>query len=167
MIASQCPKKICAVNMPSMIDSQKALRIRIVSTSDQKPSIILFYKKTKGGIDTSNGMVRSYSTKRMTRRCPLVLLYNKINASAINAFIIWQEIDRGNGNICMRQKRKFLISLGKELCGITEEAHPVAPISANRNGTATFAGNGVSLNKRARCALCDGKKDQTCRFIFF
>ena len=62
-----------------------------------------------------------------------------INISANKAFIIWQEINHKNGNICMRQ-RKFLISLGKDLREITEEAHPVAPISANRNGNVTLAG---------------------------
>ena len=107
-------------------------------------------------------MVRSYSTKRMTRRWPLVLLYNKINVSAINAFIIWLGIDYENGNICMKQRRKFFISLGKELCGVTEEVHPVAPISANRNGNVTLARNGASFNEKARCTLCDGKKDQKC-----
>ena len=123
MIASQCPKKIRAVNILSMMHSQPTIEI----TSDQKPSIILFYKKTESDIDTLDGMVRSYSTKRMTRRWPLVLLYNRINVSAINAFIIWQGIDHENGNICFRKKRKFLISLGKELCRVIEEAHPVAP----------------------------------------
>ena len=29
-------------------------------------------------------------------------------------------------------KKKFLISVGKELCGITEEAQPVAPVFATR-----------------------------------
>ena len=48
-------------------------------------------------------------------------------------------IDYENGNICMRQRGKFLISLAKELCGVTEEAHPAAPISANRNGNVTLA----------------------------
>ena len=67
----------------------------------------------------------------------------------------------------MRQRRKFLISLGKELCGAAEEAHPVAPISANKNENVTPAGNGASFNKRARFTLRDGKKDQKCRFILF
>ena len=161
MTASQCAKKIRAVNILSMMHSQP----KIESTLDQEPSIILFYKKAKGGFDTLDGMMKSYSIKRMTRRLPLVLLYNKIDVSAINAFIIWQGIDEENGNICRRQRRKFLISLGKELCGVTEEAHPVAPISANRNGNVTLAGNSASMNKRARCTLCDGKKDRKCRSI--
>jgi len=60
----------------------------IKSTSDQKPSVILFYTKTKGSIDTLHRMVRSYFTKRMTRRSTLVLFYNMIDVSAINVFII-------------------------------------------------------------------------------
>ena len=85
-----------------------------------------------------------------------------IDVSAINAFIIWQEINHENGNICMRQKRKFLISLGRKLCGITEEAQPVTPNSATRKRNITLAGKSVSLNKRVRCTLCDRKKDQKC-----
>ena len=78
----------------------------------------------------------------------LILQY-MIDGSAINAFIIWQGINHENGNICMRQRRKFLICLGKELCGITEEAQPVAQISAITKRNVTLTGNGASLNKRA------------------
>ena len=48
------------------------------------------------------------------------------------------------------------------MCIVTEEVHPVAPISANRNGNVTLAGNGALLNKRVRFTLCDRKKDQKC-----
>ena len=130
MIVSQRSKKIRVVNILSMMSGQP----KIESTLDQKPSIFLFFKKTKGGIDTVDGMVRSYSTKRMTRRWPLVLLYNKINVSAINAVIIWHGTDHENSNICRRQRRQFLINLGKELCGVTEEAYPVAPILQTEMG---------------------------------
>ena len=119
----------------------------IESALDQKPSIFLFYNKTKGDVDTLDRMVRSYSTKRKTRRWRFVFFYNMIDVSAINAFIIWQEINYENGNICMRPRRKLLISLGKERCGITEEARPIAPIFAIRKRTVTLTGNGASLNK--------------------
>ena len=161
MIASYCPKKNRVVNMLSAMHSQPEIDI----TSDQKPSIILFYNKTKGGVDTLDRMVRSYSTKRMTRRWPLVLFYNMIDVSAINAFIIWQEINYGNGNVYIRQRRKFLISLGKELCGITKKSQLVAPISATRKRNVTLDANSASLNKRARCTLCDRKKDRKCQSL--
>jgi len=129
-----------------------------------KPSIILFYNKTISGVDTLDRIVRLYSTERMTRRWPLVLFYNMIDVSALNAFIIWQEINHENGNICMRQRRKFLICLRKELCGITE-AQPVAPTSATRKRNVTLAGNGTTLNKRTRCTLCERKKDRKCQSL--
>ena len=81
-------------------------------------------------MDTLDKMVRSYSTNNTTQRWPLVLFYNVINVSTINAFIIWQGINHEHGNMYLRQRREFLIILGKELCGITEEAQPVAPVSA-------------------------------------
>ena len=149
MIAPYYPKTNRVVNMLSTMRSQP----EIESTSDQKPSIILFYNKTKGDVDTLDRMVRSYSTKRTTRRWPLVLFYNVIDVSTINAFIIWQGINHENGSIYMRQRKKFLISLGREPCGITEEAQSVAPASATRKREVTLAGNGASLNKRARCTL--------------
>ena len=55
MIASYCPKTNRVVNMLSTMHSQP----EIESTSDQKPSIILFHNKTKGGVDTLDKMVKS------------------------------------------------------------------------------------------------------------
>ena len=161
MIASYCSNTNRVVNMFSTIHSQPEIK----STSNQKPSIILFYNKTKGGVDTIDRVVRSYSAKRTTRRWPLVLFYNVIGVSTINAFIIWLGINHWHGNTYMKQRRKFLISLGKELCGITEEAQPVAPVSATRKRKVTLAGNAASLNKRARCTLHDRKKDRKCQSL--
>ena len=117
--------------------------LEIESTLNQKPSIILFYNKAKKGVDTLNKIIRSYSTKRMTRIWPLVIFYNTIDVSTINALIIWQGINDANGNIRMRQQRTFLIRLGKELCGITKKAQPVALIFATRKRNVTLAANDV------------------------
>ena len=137
----------------------------IESALNQKPRIILFYNKTKGAVDTLNRIIRSYSTKRMTRIWPLVLFYNTIDVSRINALIIWQGINHANGNSSMRQKRMFLISLGKEMREITKEAQFVAPIFATRNRNVTLAGNGALLNKRPPFILRKQKKDQKCLFF--
>ena len=96
----------------------------------------------------------------MTRRWPLVLFYNMIDVSTINAFM--QGINHENGNICMRQRKKFLINVEKELCRITEEAQPVAPVSVTRKRKVTLSENGASLKKRARCTLCDQKCQSLC-----
>ena len=86
-----------------------------------------------------------------------------IDVSTINAFM--EGINHENGNICVRQRKIFLISVGKELCGITEEAHSVALVSATKKRKVTLAGNGASLDKRARYTLCDREKDRKCQFL--
>ena len=83
VIASYCPKTHRVVNMLSTMHSHS----EIESTSDQKPSIILFHNKTKGGVGTLDRMLRLYSIKRKTRKWPLVLFHNMINVSTINAFM--------------------------------------------------------------------------------
>ena len=60
----------------------------------------------------------------------------------------------------MRQRRMFLISLGKEPWGITKEAQP-ASISATRKMNVILAANGASFNKRFSCTLGD-RKDKEC-----
>ena len=103
IIASHCPKKKRVVNILSAMLSHPEIK----SNSHQKRSNIMFYNKTKDAVYTLNRMVRSYSTKRMSRSWPLIIFYNMIDISAINAFIIWQKINHKNVNICMRQRRKF------------------------------------------------------------
>ena len=83
MIASYCLKTHRVVNMLSTMHSHP----EIESTLDQKPSIILFHNKTKGGVGTLDRMLRSYSIKGMTRKWPIVLFHNMIAVSTINAFM--------------------------------------------------------------------------------
>ena len=88
MIASYCPKKNCVVPMLSTMHSQPD----VAATSDKKPEVILFYNCTKGGVETLDKMVRTYTCKRMTRRWPFALFYNRTDVSAVNAFIVWLEL---------------------------------------------------------------------------
>ena len=52
-------------------------------------------------------MVRSYSTKRMIRKWPLALFYNMIDVSAINAFVVWKEINFTNATSALGKKECF------------------------------------------------------------
>ena len=65
-------------------------------TSNQNPSIILFYNKTKGSVDALDKLVRLYSTKRMTRKRPLAFIYYMIDVSAINEFVVRKGINHVN-----------------------------------------------------------------------
>ena len=72
----------------------------------QKSKHYFVLQQTKGSADILYRMMRSYSTKRMTRIWPLALFYNIIDVSAINAFIVWKEINCANATS----------ALGKEEC---------------------------------------------------
>jgi len=50
--------------------------------------MVLDYNASKAGVDTMDQMVRTYTSKRMTRRWPMVFFYNVLDVSALNAFII-------------------------------------------------------------------------------
>jgi len=56
---------------------------------DKKPSVILAYNASKGGVDTADQTLRMYSTKRMTKRSPMTIFYNMLDISALIAFVIW------------------------------------------------------------------------------
>ena len=99
MISSYCPKKNCVVPMLSTMHLQPD----VAATSDKKPEVILYYNSTKGGVDTLDRMVRTYTCKRMTKRWPVALFYNMIDVSAVNAFIVWLEINSESPNISIKK----------------------------------------------------------------
>ena len=98
----------------------------------------------------------------MTQKRPLAFIYYMIDVSAINEFVILERNKSCKCNICMRQRRMFLIRIGKEQCGITEEAQSVASIFATRKRNVILAANGALLKRRSRCTLCDRKENQKC-----
>jgi len=57
------------------------------------PEIIWFYNSSKGGVDTVNKMLSCYSCKRKNNRWTMAVFSNIINISALNAYIIYNEID--------------------------------------------------------------------------
>ena len=62
------------------------------STTKNKHEIIEYYNSTKGGVDTMDEMTQCYSTKRMTYRRPMVIFFNMLDVSSLNAIIIWLKL---------------------------------------------------------------------------
>jgi len=105
----------------------------ISTREDKKPSMILEYNATKGGVDNLDKVTGSYSTKRMTARWPLVIFYNIIDVSACNAFVIWTEILPEWNMSKLYKRRIFLEELGKSLVvpHIQRRQHmPRTPVTA-------------------------------------
>lgn len=110
-LVSYCPKKGKNVLLMSTLHNNAEISTR----EDHKPSMILDYNATKGGVDNLDKVTGTYSTKRMTARWPLVIFYNMIDISAYNAFVIFTEIFPGWNSSKLYKRRLFLEELGKAL----------------------------------------------------
>ena len=60
----------------------------------KKPEKILFCNSAKSGFDALDEMVGTYmyTSKSMKRRRPIVLFCNMVDISAVNAFVISQQV---------------------------------------------------------------------------
>ena len=146
-IASYCPKKGRVVILMSSLHSRGEVD---VNNPKKKPAMILEYNATKGGVDTADKMLRTYSTKRMTRRWPVAVFSNMLDISALDAYIVWILLNP-QWNAKRRHKRRlFLYQLGKELAGIQDDTAPAQPDIVVDEPP----------KKRARCSLCPRGDDR-------
>ena len=117
MIVSYCPKKGKVVTLLSTMRSDKGTES---PAPEKKQEVITYYSATRGGVDTMYQMVRWFTSKRKTRRWSMVIFYNMLDISALNAFIVWLSLNKENhaGKRGNRLRRRLLISLSKELTGL-------------------------------------------------
>ena len=160
MIASYCPQKDCLVNMLSTMHSLPEMAS---NSAEKKPEVISYYNSTKSGVDILDRKVRTYTCKRMTRRWSVALFYNMIDVSAVNAYVVWQQLHGENNRIfSKKRRRKFLIRFGKELAGMSMPKRRAIQPQSNRKRTAATE-NQATKAKKARCYLCKRNKDRKCR----
>lgn len=167
LVASYCPKKAYVVNMLSTMHSLPEI---VSNSAGKKPEVILYYNKTKSGVDTLDRMVRTYTSKRMTRRWPVVLFYNMIDVSGVNAFVLWQQLQGETTNVFSKKKRRnFLMQLGKELAGLSSSSSTAtrhATLQPNKRKV-TAPEDQARKAKKTRCCLCERHKDRKCRQTCF
>lgn len=77
---------------------------------NQKPHIITFYNKTKGGVDVVDRMCSNYSVGRTSNRWPLTMFFFLLDVVGINSHIIY-EANTGN----KIPRKTYLKNLGKQL----------------------------------------------------
>ena len=56
----------------------------------KKPDIVLDYNMTKGGVDTMDQMCLNYTSKRQTKRWPLVIFNNMLDTSILAMGVIYK-----------------------------------------------------------------------------
>lgn len=174
MLTSYVPKKNNAV----ILLSSKMATNEVNQNNKNKPKIIEFYNKTKGGVDTGDKMTREYSCTRATRRWPFRLFMELIDIAALNAYIIWIKKNPDWRKNDKGKRKIFLDELGAQL---VEEniifrsgnIHLQKPVRESieiffkaRNINLTEPGpSDPSPVKRLRCVECPRKKDRKTKTV--
>ncbi|KAM3618245.1 uncharacterized protein V6R79_017929 [Siganus canaliculatus] len=88
---------------------------REASVSDaehKKTKIVLDYNHCKGAVDNLDKLVATYSSRRMTKRWPMVLFGHILDLSAYNALVLWLGIEPTWKQAKKFRRRQFLEELG-------------------------------------------------------
>ena len=94
----------------------------------------------------------------MTRRWPVALFYNMVDVSAVNAYIVWQQLHgKNNWIFSKKNRRKFLIRLEKELAGMSsalsmQKRRAIQP-QGNRKRTAATKNQATNAKKSQMLSL--------------
>ena len=129
----------------------------------QKPEIITFYNRTKGGVDTLDQLCSLYGVERKTRRWPMVIFYSILNIAGVNAYVTF----KSNGG-SVSSRRDFIKKLGmnliqdqleyrRNLPGLAKDIkHSIAFI---RPLPKESIQPGITEASRVRCNICPRGKD--------
>jgi len=92
--------------------------VQISSGEKKLPEPIMFYNKTKAGMDVADQMARMYSTRAATRRWPVHVFYNILDLAGLNAFIVYKECTKSR-----LSRHDFILKLCTELSGKQDIFH--------------------------------------------
>ena len=67
--------------------------ISLVENKKGKPTTVIDYNSTKGGVDVVDRLLESRSCSRPSRRWPMAVFYHLLSIAAHNASIIFQKIN--------------------------------------------------------------------------
>ncbi|XP_031346863.1 piggyBac transposable element-derived protein 4-like [Photinus pyralis] len=105
------------VNRAVILLSTEHRDMGISQETHKKPDVIMHYNATKGAVDTLDKMVAEYSCNRQSKRWPAVMFMNLIDIAAVNAFVLWQNLNPEWNASYLDKRRLFLLELAKELVG--------------------------------------------------
>lgn len=116
---------------------------------NKQPDIVKFYNETKGGVDELSNLISVARCKKRVNRWPVAIFCNMLDVSALNAFIIFNNIipEWGAGKSDIRRRFLFVCNLGDALC---------APYVKARQGMPhdDFDIEAPSSDKIAGCVKC-------------
>lgn len=118
----------------------------------------MWYNKTKGGVDTIDRMLASYSVRRFCPRWPMIVFYNMLDISLINAFALYKRI------FSETKRRNFLNQISTLLCKPLLERNEIEKKVTKRLSLPphfhelTCTGNDTKI--KSRCAFCPRQNDK-------
>lgn len=160
-LISHSTKPSKAVILISFMHHQKE-----IDEDVQKPEIISYYNRTKGGVDALDEKCSVYCTGRRTRRWPMAIFYRLLDISSVNSFVLHNsfknntilsrsdfmkklafelvkpELERRYENTCILREIRY--SIGRVL-GVTKSL----------KDTPIYEGK---LEKQKTCRICPPKK---------
>ena len=84
--------------------------VAIADNEKKTRETVKCYNETKYGVDVVDQMARKYTVRTMTRRWPVHSFQNMLDLAAINAWVLYKEI-----NSIKISRRQFLQNLAEEL----------------------------------------------------
>ena len=149
MMLRYLPRK----NKPVYMLCSSTTNVNTATEPPHKPDIIVYYNAVKCGVDTIARLLASVSVKRITRRWPLVVFFNMIDISFINAFCIYKNVLKSPNLV----RRDFLKMMAEQLAGpLVSRKHqnvtPMNPLNVSRNLSTN--------NTYSRCRYCVRKRDR-------
>ncbi|XP_058627857.1 uncharacterized protein LOC131538063 [Onychostoma macrolepis] len=179
-LVSSCQKKRKNVLLMSTQHSDaEVIKMLKDKYEDDKPSKILDYNRAKGGVDNLDKMAAAYTCKRKIHHWPMAIFANILDVSALNAFVLWSQINPSWNRGKQFKRRLFLEDLGRALVlplMLRRKNIPRTPVSLSlliqsRSTSAAdlpgpFAAPGPSARRgpypmRKRCRYCFLKENKT------
>lgn len=139
------------------------------SAEGDKPSTVLFYNKTKSGVDNMDKKIRSFSCKRKCRRWPVAVVCNFVDISCINAKYLFENSSAGKDS----SHYEFLKSTGYQLVdALIQKRMLKASLRFSVRAAMGMLGYHVDaqrqpilLEKPRRCQLCPYSMDHKTKAV--
>lgn len=180
-------KSNCSKNVILLSTMHNTIDIDI-DDPKKKPAAIKYYNSTKGGVDLFDQMAHSFSTKRKSRRWPMIYFYNMIDTASVASFICFRETNPGNQLSDVKNRGLFQEELGKLLitdhmirrkaikgirrdikstilyvCGKWGLVGPEETETSEGDRVATAKPTSTSSAGKGRCKVCPRRNDRKIR----
>ncbi|XP_016521942.1 piggyBac transposable element-derived protein 4-like [Poecilia formosa] len=136
------------------------------------PPAVMDYNRYMGGVDLSDQLIGSYSSRRKSRKWYMTILHHFIDIAVTNSYLLHKEMCGKLEERAMTHQQ-FLEQLTTELCGVSQKVQkmsydhlPVAIVEGATGAKKTTEGRRkCRLCKRATPFMCEACKLPLCVIV--